>query len=252
MDDSSTYAAALEGVYGLFVVTNYWEHFSMQKEVDQAKAISEAAQKAGVEHIIWSSLEGTTEFFDAMPEEERPNKLDGYYVPHFDSKALADQYFPADKTTKLYASFYLENFAAFGMISNGVLCNNMNDSLLPVIAAEDIGKCAYGIFKAGDKYKGESVYIAGDIMTCEDMMKMATEVTGKEFVYTGVDRETAAGFDFPGANDLANMYYFYVKSEDFVKNRDPSVAKELNPDLQSYSDWLEANKDAMSKLAKSE
>lgn len=251
MDDPSTHASALEGAYGLFVVTNYWEHFSVDKEKQQAKSIADAAKAAGVHHIIWSTLEGTGEFFDSLPEEERPNKLEGgYYVPHFDGKHEGDQYFPADKTTKLFTSFYLDNFMGFGMVRDGILCNNMGDAPLPVIAAEDIGKCAYGIFKAGHKYMGKDVYIAGSVMTCENLMSIASDVTGQEFEYRPVDRETYASFDFPGANDLANMFYFKAKNKDFSLNRNPANAKALNPDLQTARVWMEKNVDVMNKLAK--
>jgi uncharacterized protein YbjT (DUF2867 family) len=248
MDDPSTHGPALEGAFGLFVVTNYWEHFSVEKEKAQAKSIAEAAEKAGVKHIIWSTLEGTNEFFDSLEESERPNKLGDYYVPHFDGKHECDAYFPAKKTTKLYTSVYLENLA--GMVQDGVLCNNMGDSPLPVIATEDIGKCAYGIFKAGHKYMGKDVYIAGDVLSCDNMMRIAWDVTGREFEYQAVDRETYASFGFPGANDLANMFYFKVKNEDFVKNRDPEKAKELNPKLQSAREWMEKHAKTMTNVAK--
>jgi hypothetical protein len=250
MDDPSTHGLALEGAYGVFVVTNYWEHFSVEKEKAHAKSVAEAAEKAGVRHIIWSTLEGTNDFFDSLPEEERPNKLDGYYVPHFDGKHESDVYFPPNKTTKLFTSFYLENLAGFGMVKDGVLCNNMGDSPLPVIATVDIGKCAYAIFKARHTYMGKNVYIAGDVLTCREIMAIASDVTQQEFEYQAVDRETYASFGFPGANDMANMFYFKVKNKDFVKNRDPSKAKELNPKLQSTREWMEKNVKAVSMLAK--
>jgi hypothetical protein len=134
------------------------------------------------------------------------------------------------------------------MIKDGVMCNNMGDAPLPVIASVDIGKCAYGVFKAGDEYKGKNVYVAGNVLPCEELMKIASEVTGKEFRYQAVDRETFAGFGFPGANDLANMFYFKAKNPDFCKNRDPKNAKELNPELMGCNEWFEANKEAVTKL----
>ena len=249
MDDASTHEPALQGAYGVFAVTNYWEHLSTEKEKAQAKSIADAAKAAGVKHIIWSTLEGTAEFFDSLPESERPPKLDGYYVPHFDAKYESNAYFPPDNTTYLYTSFYFENFISFGMVKDGVFCCDMDDAPLPIIAAADIGKCAYGIFKAGDKYKGKNVYIAGDILPCADMMKIASSVTGKDFVYQPVTRRAYASFDFPGSKDLANMFYFKVKNEDFRKNRDVSMTKELNPELQTTQVWMEANKDDMIKLA---
>jgi len=248
MDDPSTHGAALDGAYGIFVVTNYWEHFSADKEKAQAKSIAEASQKAGVKHIIWSTLEGTNDFFDSLEESERPSKLGDYYVPHFDGKHECDSYFPANKTTNLFTSFYFENLA--GMVQDGILCNNMGDSPLPVIAKDDIGKCAFGIFKAGHKYMGKDVYIAGDVLSCGEIMKLASEVTGGDFEYQPVDRETYASFGFPGADEMANMFDFHVKNEDFVKNRDPKKAKELNPKLQSAREWMEKHVKTMTNVAK--
>lgn len=251
MDDPTTHAAALEGCHGLFVVTNYWEHFSIEKEKAQAKSIAESAIQAGIQHIVWSTLEGTTDFFNSLEASERPNKIGNYYVPHFDGKHESDQYFPLDKTTKLFTSFYLENLAGTGMVQNGVLRNNMGDSPLPVIGCSDIGKCAYGIFKAGPKYVGKNVYVAGDIKSCTRLMDIASDVTQKQFEYRYVDRDTYANLDFPGANDLANMFDFYIKSNAFVKNRHPNKAKELNPELLSARSWMEKNVDVLSKLAAS-
>ena len=250
MDDPSTHVPALTGAYGVFVVTNYWEHFSVEKEKEQAKAIAKAAEIAGIKHIIWSTLEGTNDFFDSLPEDERPTKLGDYYVPHFDGKHEGDRFFPSNKTTNLFTSFYLENFAEFGMVKDGVLCINMEDHPLPVIAAADIGGCAYEIFKAGDKYKGYNVWIAGDVLTCSQLMDMASRVTQQEFEYRAVDRDTYAGFDFPGADDLANMFYFKVKNDDFTKKRDPKKTKELYPKLQSAREWMVKNVDVLSQLAK--
>ena len=58
-------------------------------------------------------------------------------------------------TTFLLTSFYWDNLIHFGMGPkqgpDGKLAFTlpMGDKKLPGIAAEDIGKCAYGIFKRG-------------------------------------------------------------------------------------------------------
>lgn len=249
--DPTTHAAALEGCHGIYVVTNYWEHGSIETEQEQVRSIAESIEKAGIQHVVWSTLEGTTAFFNSLDESQRPNKIDGHdcYVPHFDGKHESDQYFPPDKTTKLYTSMYLENLAGTGMVHDGVLANNMGDSPLPVIACDDIGKCAYGIFQAGMKYRGKNVYVAGDVQTCKSLMSIASEVTQRQFEYKYVDRETCASMDFPGANALANMFDFIIQSETFVKKRNPRTARELNPSLLSARQWMEQNVDLLLKVA---
>src|SRR5262249_17817855 len=64
-------------------------------------------------------------------------------------------------TTFLLTSFYWENFIFFGLGpkrgEDGVLAVTypMGDKKLPSIAVEDIGKCAYGIFKRGGELVGQ-------------------------------------------------------------------------------------------------
>ena len=59
LDDAASVQRAMNGAYGAFCVTNFWEHFSPEKELAQAGAMADAAAKAGVQHVIWSTLEDT-------------------------------------------------------------------------------------------------------------------------------------------------------------------------------------------------
>ncbi|KAL7568788.1 hypothetical protein ACA910_007208 [Epithemia clementina (nom. ined.)] len=250
MDKPEAFLDAFEGLHGLFVVTNYWEHMSPSKEKEQVKAIVEAAEKAGVQHYTWSTLEDTTSFYETLPKDQRVPKLtEGYCVPHFDGKHEANAYFPKEKTTFLYTSFYLDNFRKFNMLDKGVFCNNVpSDAIFPVIASEDIGKCAYGIFQAGDEYKGKNVFICGEKTSLADIMKTVSNVTGKTFSHVPVDRATYAGFDFPGADDLANMFDFNVQCQEFCQNRTVEESKKLNPELKSVREWATVNKETLLKL----
>ena len=57
MDDSVSVEEAVKGSYGVFLVTNYWEHFSKDKEIDQGKRVVDICEKLGVKHLIYSGLE---------------------------------------------------------------------------------------------------------------------------------------------------------------------------------------------------
>src|SRR5690606_39260175 len=98
-----------------------------------------------------------------------------YRVPHFDAKAEADQYFDGLPLTKLLASFYWDNLYMFGIAPKKgedgqyAWAFPMGNAKLGGVAADDIGKCAYGIFKAGDQYAGKSVGVAGEALTLEEM-----------------------------------------------------------------------------------
>lgn len=250
MDKPETYGPAFEGAYGVYVVTSFWEHMDPQKEIDQAAAIAMAAEAAGVKHIIWSTLENTADFYDRLPEKDRVPKIKGYYVPHFDAKGLANDKFPKKITTYFHTSFYYENLYNFAMVADGTMATNAGESKMALISSEDIGKCAYGIFKAGDKFKGKKVYVAGDILTCGEMMEICSKITGKKFTYNAVDRDTYAGFGFPGADDLANMWHYYnADNKNFNENRDVAVSNALNSELQSFEQWAKTHKTEITALA---
>ena len=89
-------------------------------------------------------------------------------------------------TTFLLTSFYWDNFIYFGMgpkrSPDGTLAITlpMGDKKLPGIAAEDIGKCAYGIFKRGHEYIGKTIGIAGEHLTGDEMAAALYAGTGRE------------------------------------------------------------------------
>jgi hypothetical protein len=120
----------------------------------------------------------------------------------------------------------------------------MGDKKLPGIAAEDIGKCAYGIFKKGKEYIGKTVGISGDHLTGEQMAAALSRALGQPVRYNAVTPEVYRGFDFPGADDLGNMFQFKADFEDyFTGARDLAEARALNPSLQTFDQWLSRNKD---------
>ncbi|MEJ2703088.1 MAG: NmrA family NAD(P)-binding protein, partial [Sedimentisphaerales bacterium] len=71
LDDVESLKRAFRGAYGAYCVTNYWEHFSPEKEIAQAGNMAEAARDAALEHVIWSTLEDTRNWVplndDRMP-----------------------------------------------------------------------------------------------------------------------------------------------------------------------------------------
>src|ERR1051326_5691747 len=157
LDDVESLKKAFAGAHGVYGVTNFWEHFSGEKEKAQAKNIAEAAKAAGVKHVIWSTLEDTRKLMD--PSDKRmPMLQEKYRVPHFDAKAEANAYFSGLPVTYLVTSFYWDNLYMFGLApkkgADGkyAWAYPMGNAKMAGMAAEDIGKVAYGIFKAGNEY----------------------------------------------------------------------------------------------------
>jgi uncharacterized protein YbjT (DUF2867 family) len=250
LDDAASVARAFEGAYAAFCVTNFWEHFSPEKEQAQARNMAQAAKSAGLQHVIWSTLEDVRKWVP-LSDNRMPTLNKKWKVPHFDGKGEIDHVF-ADAgvpTTFLLTSFYWDNFIYFGMgpkkNPDGTLAVTfpMGDKKLPGIAAEDIGGCAYGIFKAGKAYVGKTVGIAGEHLSGGEMATAFGRALGKKVVYNDVPPEVYRGFGFPGADDLGNMFQFKRDfSDDFRRPRDVEETRRLNPKLQSFDKWLEKNK----------
>ncbi|MBX3300835.1 MAG: NmrA/HSCARG family protein [Nitrospira sp.] len=250
LDDKVSLKRAFAGAYGVFCLTNFWEHFSPEKEYAQAKNQAEAAKETGVHHVIWSTLEDTRRWVP-LSDNRMPTLMGRYKVPHFDSKGEADQEFSKLNlpVTFLLTSFYWDNMIFFGMgpkkgPDGGLLfVLPMADKKLPGIAVEDIGKCAFGIFKRGKEYIGKRVGIAGEHLTGTEMAAALTKAMGQPVRYNAVTPEQYRGFGFQGADDLGNMFQFKQEfNDEFCRPRDLAHSKSLNPELQSFEAWLAKNK----------
>jgi uncharacterized protein YbjT (DUF2867 family) len=249
LDDAASVARAMDGAYGAYCVTNFWEHFSPEKELAQARNLAQAAKTAGVQHVIWSTLEDTRNKVP-LDDARMPTLMDRYKVPHFDAKGEADAFFreAGVPTTFLLTSFYWDNLIHFGMEpkpgADGVLqfVLPMDDAKLPGIAAEDIGRSAYGIFKAGPAMIGRTIGIAGEHLNGAEMASALAAALGRDVRHAAVTPAQYRGFGFPGAEDLGNMFQYKRDFEaDFRAPRDVEATRRLNPRLQSFAQWLQAN-----------
>lgn len=251
IDDPSSLEKALQGAHGAYFVTFFWAHFSPEREMAEARNMARAAQATGLHHAIWSTLEDTRRWVP-LSDQRMPTLMGKYKVPHFDAKGESDAIFRelGVPTTFLLTSFYWDNLIHFGMGPkrgpDGRLAFTlpMGDQRLPGIAADDIGRCAYGIFRRGGEYVGKTVGIAGEHLTGAEMAAQLGEVLGEEVRYNAITPEAFRGLGFPGAEDLGNMFQFKRDFADyFCGVRDPAVARSLNPSLQTFRGWLAQNKE---------
>ena len=251
INDPHSLVQAFKGAYGAFCVTFFWEHFSPEKEMEHAKNMADAAKECGVKHVIWSTLEDTRKWVP-LSDDRMPTLMEKYKVPHFDAKGQANDFFTERNlpVTLLHTSFYWENLIYFGMgpqkgeDGKFAITMPMGDKMLPGISTEDIGKCAYGIFMNGDDFIGKSVGIAGEHLTGSQMAGALSKALGQEIAYNAIPAEMYRSFDFPGAEDLGNMFQFKHDFEaDFTGFRPIAESKSLNPDLQNFETWLSRNKE---------
>lgn len=251
VDDVESLKKAFKGAYGAYCVTFFWDHFSPEKEGQQARNMAIAAKDAGVKHAIWSTFEDSRKSIP-LGDNRMPTLQGKYKVPHFDSKADADHYFTelGVPVTFLYTSFYWDNLIFFGMgpkkgaDATFAFTLPMGDKKLPGIAASDIGACAYGIFKRGSELIGKTVGVAGEHLTGTEMAAELAKALGQPVSYNAVSPDVYRSFGFPGADDLGNMFQFKADFQSlYCGNRPVALSRSLNPKLQTFAQWLAVNKD---------
>jgi uncharacterized protein YbjT (DUF2867 family) len=258
LDDEASLRKAFDGAYGAFVVTNFWvartpeeekARTRAEMELAQAAAAARAAKDAGLRHVVWSTLEDTRPHFERLGSDV-PTVLGRYKVPHFDAKGEANAFFSdlGVPTTFLQTSFYYEAF----LMGQGphrdendelVLTLPMAGSKMALIAADDIGKTALGVFRRGDDFIGKTVSIAGTLATGEELAAKFTAALGEKVVYRPLTHDELRKSGQPGAVEVANTFQFYSEaSEYFTGVRNPDLVRDLNPALQSLDDWLQEHK----------
>jgi uncharacterized protein YbjT (DUF2867 family) len=247
--DTAALARAFAGAHGAYCVTFFWNHFSPDRERAEARSLADAARQAGVRHVVWSTLEDSRRWVK-LDDPRMPTLLGQYKVPHFDVKGESDDYFRATgvPTTCLLTSFYWDNLIHFGMGPKAgpdgrlYFALPMGDRPLPGIAAEDIGRCAHGIFRRGTEFAGRTVGIAGEHLTGAQMAAGLTRALGREVVHQHVPFDVYRGLGFPGAEDLGNMFQFnHDFSADFCRARSVEFSRSINPRLQDFASWLAAH-----------
>jgi uncharacterized protein YbjT (DUF2867 family) len=249
IDDASSVQRALEGAYGAFLVTNFWEHQSAEKELAQAHTLAAAAAQAGIRHAIWSTLEDSRDFFPALGAR-MPVLEERFNVPHFDAKGEAHRFFAQQRVpvTYLYTSCFWENLIHFGMgpqrrwDGSLVVTFPFGGARIPWIGADDIGIAAKEIFLRGDALVYDSIGIAGEHLTGAELAQQLSGALGEQVTYNSLTPDAFRALGFPGAREIGNMFQFKRDFEAaYCARRDLKRARALHPGLADFATWLKAN-----------
>jgi uncharacterized protein YbjT (DUF2867 family) len=238
LEDADSLRAALDGCYGAFGVTNFWEHFD--REAQQGRNLVDAVADAGIRHFVFSTLPNVKALTGGEIE-----------VPHFDIKGEMEGYARERGVPATFAqmAFYYENFYVFlkpqrQEDGSYVIGFPQGDTLLAGVAAEDAGGVIAVMFDRPDEFMGGTQYIVGDDLPAAEYAAIMSRVLDRRVAYQHIPRDVFAGFGFPGAEDVANMFEFYRTR---VPNRraDLERSRELYPAIQDFETWLKRHRDAM-------
>ncbi|KAJ7764314.1 NAD(P)-binding protein [Mycena metata] len=179
---------AFAGADFAFLVTNFWEHVTMEREISEGKLLIDAAKAAGVKGIIWSGLISVT-------------KISGgkyTHVYHFDGKAIVTEYGRNSGVpfVDVQAGFYGSNFSNVGngmpMIakqtdgSYAIAWPARPETVLPIIDMDDYGLYVRRVLEAPVFPDGSEVLTSSEDITLEALVRQLSEVTGKKVVYKQV------------------------------------------------------------------
>ena len=246
LDTPASLDAAFAGAHGAYVVTNFWEHYSAEREVAQAGNAAAAAGRARLRHVIWASLVDTRRL--APLSDPRIPSIGNYKVPHYDGKGEADALFAKLPTTFLRAPFYWDNLIHFGLgprrAADGALelALPLGDRKLPGIAAADIGPVALGVFKRGDALVGRVIGIAGEHVSGAEMAARLSLALREPVRYAPMTFAQYVERGFAGGQDMANMFQ-YKHDFNALYRAEQSVddARALHPGLLDFDGWLAQN-----------
>jgi uncharacterized protein YbjT (DUF2867 family) len=205
LDRPETLTAAFASVYGVFLVTNFWEPGT--DEVKQATAAVRAARDAGVKHFIWSTL----------PDVEA---ISGgtFHVPHFTGKAKIDRI--VKEAGFLHHTFVVAPFYYQGLV--GVLApqKQANGSLGWALPLDPVVRCIHmgdiselgnivaGAFAHPDQAgHGEYLPLVGDFMSFNEIVETLNR-QGHNFSVGQVPKEVFATA-FPGAAEVAETFSYF-------------------------------------------
>jgi uncharacterized protein YbjT (DUF2867 family) len=237
-EDVASLKKAMQGVYGVFGLTNFWEHY--EKEYQHGKNLIDAVHTVGVQHFVYSSLPS----YLALSKGELP-------VPHCDMKAALKEY---TKKLQVPASFvqiafYYENFLSFFPLQKDEQSGfsfgfSQGDTKLSMASVEDIGGVVAAVFNHPDEYMGRTVGVVGEDLTCAEYAQIMSKVLGHKVSFNYIPRDVFAAFNFPGAEELANMFevqrlYIPQRQLDLIETYG------LNPSTQRFEHWLLKNREVV-------
>lgn len=245
MTDPPSYASALEGAYGAFVNADFWAKYysngfngeeAGEYEAKQSRDAITSAVKAGVKHIVYSTLGHTG------------------YVPHMDKKAEVSAWCKKEgyPVTHLYTSHYISNLVKFGALSkeaDGSLklsTPTPDDAPMPNFAVEQTGGWVLAAFNTPDKYIGADIDACSEVITVKKWAEIISQATGKQCTTLGIGMD-----DFMNDKDkyqqVPELYLNYKAFADGKVGRDVDASKAIYPDQWDTKAWI-AQSDEFKKL----
>lgn len=220
-EDSGSLADGLAGVASLFYMTTFEGPEGPAGEVRRGHAVADAAARAKVPHVVYSSVGGA----------ER-----GTGIPHFESKFDVEQRLDAlVPTTILRPTFFMENLAAqLTPDEGGEIVIRMpmpGDVPMQMIAVRDIGRAAARLLLEPSAIDGHAIEVAGDELTLDLVAAQAGEAFGVPARFETIPLEYLGDDE-----DLKAMFRWFAEGSAY--QADLARSRSLVPDVRDLRSWL--------------
>lgn len=241
LENTNSLLKAMQGVYGVFGVTSYWEHF--EKEYGQGKNLVDAVKQAGIQHFVFSTLPNYNKLSQAK-----------YIIPQYDTKAMLQEYtkslgIPA---SFIHVSFYYENLLKTFPLQKDEKNNfwfgfPQGYAPLPMVSVEDVGGIVAKMFEHPKEYIGRKVQAVGANQACDEYAEILSSVLKRKICYKYIPREEYAANNMPHAEEIANTFevqriYSTDKLVDLIESNG------LYPEIQNFKTWVIKNKAKFQRL----
>ncbi|WVQ98913.1 hypothetical protein IAU59_006044 [Kwoniella sp. CBS 9459] len=234
--DPSSYKDALKGAYGAFVNADFWAIFknvnydipaAKKEETRQATEAIKAANDAGVQHIVYSSLDDATE------------------CAHWQSKADAAKWALDNgiPITNLLLTAYFENISSFGLLQgpkeDGSYALGLpmpDNTKMYGVSVAQTGKWVKSAFDQPEKYKGKDLETCASDLTVSEMAEVLSKLSGKKVVTNQLNNDAfySDGLKQALGQELWDNWKLFVENK-ITRNVKESIA--AAPGAWDFEAW---------------
>ena len=253
VDDAAALEAAMAGVDEVFANTDFFSTASPVREHEQGLAVLAAAEQAGVNRFVWSSLDAAATLTDGRIP-----------VPHYDAKAAVEAHIGLGRSEEvmrqdpdgwysrhvavLVTAPYYENLSSALAPRRGLLPDGRDGLLFtlplgagrwPLIALEDIAWFTAHVLEDWGRWGGRTLRVVGDSPTGAEISSTFERVTGTPAAYQDLPLEAVRAMLLGVGHDLAAMFALFQDVDLVQRARDLHALREIHPGLMSFEGWLQ-------------
>ncbi|WP_369382887.1 NmrA family NAD(P)-binding protein [Streptomyces sp. cg36] len=244
--DPATLPVLLGQADSVFANTDFFATGSAVGEYRQGLELLAAAEQAGVERFLWSSLDSAV-------------SLTGRPVPHFDSKAAVTAHINLMRSEEMLRKeadgWYTHHVS---VLTTAPYFENLRHRLTPqpdgrgglafrlplgaarypLVALDDIAWFAGHMFDNWQSWGARDLAVIGDSLTGNEIAATFTRVTGTPSTYVPMPHADLHAVVPDFSHDYAAMFQFFADRDLYARDRDINLLRRLHPGLMTFEDWL--------------